>query len=114
MPRSINLLLTDSTLLKLKRDSKDSLLDGFPLLLDTLYKDSVNSDSMKSSRTSIRELLEKRTQINIKQLDGQFLQHALRLLLTLYSAHSKQLKLECKLIVLEHSQGTLVKLGRQS
>lgn len=98
MLRSINLLLMDSTLLKLKRDSKDLLLDGSLLLLDTLSKDSVNSDSMKSSRMFIRELLEKRTQTNIKLLDGQSLQHALRLLLTLYSAHSKQSKFECKLI----------------
>jgi len=98
MLRSINLLPMDSTLLKLKRDSKDLLLDGSLLLLDTHSKDSVNSDSMKSSRMFIRELLEKRTQTNIKLLDGQSLQHALRLLLTLYSAHSKQSKLECKLI----------------
>lgn len=56
MLRSINLLLMDSTLLKLKRDSKDLLLDGSLLLLDTLSKDSVNSDSMKSSRMFIREL----------------------------------------------------------
>lgn len=111
MLRSINLLLMDSTLLKLKKESKDSQSDGSPLSLDTHSKDSVNLDSMKSSRTSIRELLEKRMQINIKLLDGQFLQHALRLLLTLYSAHSKQSKSECKLTVLEHSQETLVKLG---
>ena len=104
----------DSTLLKPKRDSKDSQSDGFLLSLDTPSKDLVNSDSMKSLRMSIRELLEKKTQINIKQLDGQSHQHVLRLLLTLYSAHSKQSKLECKLTRPEHSQETLDKHGRQS
>merc|ERR1712178_637451 len=46
-----------STLLK---DLKDSLLDGSQLSLDTPCKDSENSDSMKSSRMSTEELLEKK------------------------------------------------------
>lgn len=62
-----------------------------------MLKDSVNLDSMKSSRTSIKKLLEKKMPPNTDLLDGQSHLLVPKLLLIFYSVLSKPSKLESKL-----------------
>merc|ERR1712166_103490 len=86
-----------SKLSTLQRELKDSPLDSFQPGSVTLSKDSVNSDSMRCSRTFIEapwDLMRKSR--NIKLSDSPFPPHALRLLPIVSSAHGKLLKLKCK------------------